>query len=120
MNNILFADAISEIKSNPRLSVIRNPHFKFAQKRFKKTLLPLIAVSSLVLSLLFMTSVRVGTYIQGYSIAKLEQEQNELLSSLQAYKLEEAVLKRPERIRRIATQQLHLIQPSKAPVIRLP
>ena len=120
MSNILFADAISEIRSNPRLSVIRGSHFTFAKKRFKKAILPLVAIGSLVLSLLFMTGVRVGTYIQGYSIAKLEQEQNELLSNLQAYKLEEAVLKRPERIRRIATHELHLMQPSKAPVIRLP
>lgn len=110
MNNILFADAISEIKSNPRLSVIRNSHFTFAQKRFKKAILPLAAVVCLVLALLFMTGVRVGTYIQGYSIAKLEQQQNELLSNLQAYKLEEAVLKRPERIRRMA-RELHMRLP---------
>lgn len=102
MNNVLFLDAISEIKSSP--------HFMLPQKRFKKALLPLVAVSCLVLSLLFMTGVRVGTYIQGYSIAKLEQQQNDLLSQLQAYKLEEAVLKRPERIRRMA-RELHMRLP---------
>ena len=121
MNNVLFAEAISEIRSNPRLSVIRNSsHYTHSKKTIKKAILPLTAVACLVLSLLFMTFVQVGSLIQGYSIAGLEQQQDQLLRDLQALKLEEAVLKRPERIRRMATHELHLITPSKAPVIRLP
>lgn len=120
MNNVLFAEAISEIKSSPRLSVIRNSHFTHSKKSLKKAILPLTALGCFALSLLFMTFVQVGSFIQGYSIAGLEHQQDQLLRDLQAFKLEEAVLKRPERIRRVAMHELHLIQPSKAPVIRLP
>ncbi len=103
MNNVLFAEAISEIKSNPRLSVIRHTR--------RKTVLPVIAMISFALSLLLVTFVQVGSFIQGYSIAQLEHQQDELLRDLQAFKLEEAVLKRPERIRRLATHELHLTHP---------
>ena|SRR3989338_3023920 len=121
MNNILFAEAVSEIKSRPsRLSIIHNPQLIQSQKKLRKAILPALALSFFVLSLLFTTFVHVGSLISGYAIAQLEQRQDELLRDLQAFKLEEAVLKRPERIRTMATHELHLIPASKAPVIRLP
>lgn len=113
MSPILFAESIREMRSNPRLSVI-------SKRKLRRHFFPLVAVVCFTLSLLFMTFVQVGVFIEGYSIAQLEHQQDELLSNLQAFKLEEAVLKRPERIRRIAMQELQLIQPSKVPVIRLP
>ena len=112
MNNIVFLESINQIKNNPRLSMIRYVR--------SKTILPLAGVLCFALSLLLMTFVQVGSFIQGYSIAQLEHQQDELLRDLQALKLEEAVLKRPERIRQIATQELHLIHPRKAMVNRLP
>lgn len=121
MNHVLFAEAVSEIKSSsPRLSIIRNPQLTHSRKKLRKVVLPFVAVSCFVLSLLFMTFVHVGAFISGYSIAQLEQQQDELLRDLQAFKLEEAVLKRPERIGKMATHELHLIQASRAPVMRLP
>ena len=121
MNNILFTEAVSEIKSRPsRLSIIHNPHLVQSQKKLRKAVLPIVAVLCFVFSLLFMTFVHAGAFISGYAIAQLEQQQDELLRDLQAFKLEEAVLKRPERIRTMAIHELHLILASKAPVIRLP
>lgn len=121
MNHLLFAEAISEIKSNPRLSVIHNSNFtRHHYRKLRKGVLPATALSLFVMSLLFMTFVHVGSFIQGYSIAQLEKEQDQALRQLQALKLEEAVLKRPERIRKLSLHELGLIQPSKAPIIRIP
>lgn len=120
MNPILFADAISEIKNHPRLSIIHHPQLASSSKKLRKAVLPMLAIACFACSLLFMTFVRAGAFISGYAIAQLEHQQDELLRELQAFKLEEAVLKRPERIRKMATHELHLIQASQAPVIRLP
>ena len=106
MNHVLFADA---------------GFFRPQAKRaLRRTALPVAAVVFFAISLLFMTFVHLGTMIAGYSVADLERQQDQMLRELQAMKLEEAVLKRPERIRKIAQQKLDLIPASKAPVIRLP
>jgi hypothetical protein len=121
MNHLLFADPVSEIKSNPRLSVIHNSNFSRHQyRKLKKGVLPATALTLFVLALLFMTFVQVGSFIQGYAIARLEKEQDQALRQLQALKLEEAVLKRPERVRKMALHELGLIPASKAPIIRAP
>ncbi len=106
MNHVLFAGA---------------GFFRAQERRtLRRTALPVVAVVFFVVSLLFMTFVHVGTLITGYSVADLEQQQDQMLRDLQAMKLEEAVLKRPERIRKIAIEKLDLIPASKAPVMRLP
>lgn len=120
MNPILFAEAISEIKSNPRFSIIHNPQLIHSSKKLRKTLLPIAALVFFISALFFTTYIHIGTLISGYTIAQLERQQDELLRDLQALKLEEAVLKRPERIRKMATHKLSLIPASKAPVLRLP
>ncbi len=106
MNHVLFADA-----------GFFRPQ---ARRTIRRTALPVAAVIFFVVSLLFMTFVHVGTVITGYSVADLEQRQDQMLRELQAMKLEEAVLKRPERIRKIAQEKLDLIPASKAPVMRVP
>ena len=106
MNHVLFADA---------------GFYKPQTRRIlRRAALPVAATLFFVLSLLFMTFVHLGTLIAGYSVADLEQRQDQLLRDLQAMKLEETVLKRPERIRKIASEKLDLIPASKAPVLRLP
>jgi cell division protein FtsL len=89
------------------------------RRTIRRTALQVVATIFFVVSLLFMTFVHMGTLITGYSVADLEQRQDQMLRELQAMKLEEAVLKRPERIRKIAQEKLDLIPASKAPVMRL-
>ncbi|MBH1989080.1 MAG: cell division protein FtsL [Myxococcaceae bacterium] len=121
MNPILFAEAVSEIKSNPRLSVIHNSNFtRHYYRPIRKSIFPALCVGALMGSLLFLVFVQVGNYIEGYSMALLEKEQDQILAELQALKLEESVLKRPERIQHFALKSLHLIPPSQAPKVILP
>lgn len=112
MNNILF--------SEDRLSMLRASPVAYYQKRARRLILPLAAIGFFACSLLFFTFVHVGTLITGYHVASLEAKQDALLRELQALKLEEAVLKRPERIRKIAQERLDLIPGSKAPILRVP
>ncbi|MES2504190.1 MAG: hypothetical protein V4534_04845 [Myxococcota bacterium] len=118
MNHVLFADAVSEIKSQLSLSIIRSSKLTYSKRRLRRILLPLMAVGLLGFSLLTLTFVHVGTWISGYAVASLENKQDGLLRELQALKLEEAVLKRPERIRKFAVEKLDLIPASKAPLLR--
>jgi cell division protein FtsL len=72
----------------------------------------------LVSSLLFLTWVRISQMQSGYALAKLESQHIALQEQVRALELEIAVLKRPERIRRIAMQELKLVMPNTHQIIR--
>lgn len=75
-------------------------------------------LSFLVLSLLFLTWIRISQMQSGYALAKLETQHLALQEQARALELEIAVLKRPERVRRIAVQELKLMMPSAHQIIR--
>lgn len=66
-----------------------------------------------VTSLLFFTFIQTEIWIVNYDISSLEDYQNMLERKIRSLKLEKAILKRPERIRRVAQEQLLLKYPSK-------
>lgn len=68
----------------------------------KKSLIILCSVASIAFSLSYLIHVRVQQALVGYTIAEREDEVRELRDRLKQLKLEEAVLKRPERIQRLA------------------
>ena len=120
MNHIIFAEAVTDIKKSSRHSVIPSPHLPQPSPKTRHVVLPIVATICFVLSLIFMVFVHSNIYISGYSIAQLESQQDHLLRDLQALKLEEAVLKRPERIRKIAIHDLGLVPGNQAQVISTP
>ncbi len=91
----------------------------FITKPISKRMLAMFAtLSFLVLSLLFLTWIRISQLQSGYALAKLETEQLSLQEQARALELEIAVLKRPERVRRIAIQELKLMMPAAHQIIR--
>lgn len=78
------------------------------------------ALLFLVLSMLFLVWIRISQTQSGYTVAKLEMEQIALQEQFRALKLEIAVLKRPERILRIAIQELNLTMPTQHQIIQFP
>jgi len=76
------------------------------------------AIFFLTLSLLFLVWIRISQLQSGYLLAKLEAEQIALLEQSQMLDLEIAVLKRPERIHRLAIHELNLKAPTTNDVFR--
>ncbi|MBL4818986.1 MAG: cell division protein FtsL [Deltaproteobacteria bacterium] len=109
------------IPIQPRFfDIIRESPIIKSRRKWRRAVLPMAAFILFSGSLLLITFVHLNVFIQGYAVGKLEQKQDGLLKALQALRLEEAVLKRPDRIRKIAREELGLIPASKAPVIRMP
>jgi cell division protein FtsL len=78
-----------------------------------------LSIASLPFSILLLVGVRVSQLQEGYNIAKLEQEKATLLEQTKAMQLEWAVLKRPERIRKLAAQKLQLGAPDSSQMRRI-
>ena len=118
--NYVLSDPYLKSHHRTRLSVVKNSTSHFHHKNIsKKMLVSIGALSCLTLSFLFLTWIRVGQLEAGYAIARLESEEISLNEQSRALQLEIAVLKRPERIRRIATKTLNLKAPAPHQIIRL-
>jgi cell division protein FtsL len=113
------SDPSSSARRSPRLSVVKSPSLVKNKRMTKKLVTPLALLACLTISFLLLTWVRIGQLEAGYAISKLEAEQAALHEQVRALELEIAVLKRPERIRRIASRDLHLKAPGALQVIRL-
>ena len=73
-----------------------------------------------IAELFLYTWCRVNCIGVGYEISKATQEQQELIALQNNLKIELASLKSPERLAKIAKDQLGLIVPSKDQTIVLP
>lgn len=102
------SDPYIKSRRKARLSVVKNSWYPTSKRHVRKMLLPGLSIAYLLTSLLFLTWIRVSELTSAYRIADLEKEYTSLNDHARALRLEIAVLKRPERIRRIATQDLHM------------
>ena len=73
-----------------------------------------------IVELFFYTWCRVQYIQMGYDISEGADEQRTLVTLQQNLKIELARLKSPERIEKIARQQLGLIAPSEEQIIVVP
>lgn len=80
----------------------------------------IIFMAVLIAELLFYTWCRVNCIGVGYEIAKETQKQHELVALQNNLKIELACLKSPERIAKIAKNQLGLITPTQSQLIIIP
>lgn len=87
---------------------------------FKKTGIWIIFMSVFVGELFLYTWCRVNYIGVGYEISKEIQKQYELIAWQNNLKIELASLKSPERIAKIAKNQLGLIAPTKNQMIVIP
>lgn len=94
-----------------RLSIASFTSRSKRKKLTKKVTFPLIVLVCPTLSFLFLAWIRIAQLQAGYVLSQLEKEELVLDGQIRALQLEVAVLKRPERIRRIGLEQLHLKVP---------
>lgn len=87
---------------------------------FKKTGIWIIFMSVFVGELFLYTWCRVNYIGVGYEISQEIQKQHELIALQNNLKIELASLKSPERIAKIAKNQLGLITPTKNQTIVIP
>lgn len=73
-----------------------------------------------IAELLFYTWCRVQNVQHGYEISRETQNQKQLLVYQNSLKIELARLKSPDRIAKIAKQQLNLIMPTTEKTILIP
>lgn len=108
------------VRQRPRLvlfeSVIIQRKKPFLSRR---SAVASLATMALLLPLLFLVGVRVAQLQAAYSIAKLETQRVELDQERRVLELEISVLKRPDRIERLAETKLGLNPPSEAQFLRL-
>ena len=89
-------------------------------QNLKKTGLWFIIMSMFILELFFYTWCRVQNVHFGYEISNEMNLQKKLTTYQNNLKIELARLKSPERIIKIATQQLGLVMPTAEKTIRMP
>jgi len=85
-----------------------------------KTLLLIIFMTIFLTEFLFFTWCRVQTIGAGYEISKETKHHQNLITLKNNLKVELARLKSPERIAKIAENQLGLITPTREQVIIIP
>lgn len=86
----------------------------------KKTGIWIILMVVFIAELFLYTWCRVNYIGVGYEISKETQKQHELIALQNNLKIELAALKSPERIAKIAKNQLGLITPTKNQMIVIP
>jgi len=98
---------------NSRLVKVADPREHRAQTR--------LVLMSLVLfmALLGAACIRFATVRAGYRIEELKGQREQLLEANRQFRLEEASLRRPERIDAIARRQLGFSFPAPGQVVRL-
>ena len=89
-------------------------------KRFKTTGLWIFIMAVFISELLFYTWCRVQNVRYGYEISNEINDRNELMAYQNNLKIELARLKSPERIARIAKEQLGLMTPTAGKTILMP
>ena len=89
-------------------------------RRIKTTGLWMVMMSVFIIELLFYTWCRVQNVQYGYGISSETQNQKHLMAYQNSMKVELARLKSPDRIARIAKQQLDLIMPTTDKTILMP
>lgn len=89
-------------------------------KKLKFTGLWIVMLSLFLGELFFYTWCRVNNVRLGYEVSRETQKQTKLLAYQENLKIELARLKSPERIARIATEQLGLIMPRADQTIVIP
>jgi len=80
----------------------------------------MIMMSAFIIELLFYTWCRVQNVRYGYEISSETQTRQQLVTYQNNLKIELARLKSPDRIARIAKQQLGLMMPTADKTILLP
>jgi cell division protein FtsL len=94
-----------------------------AKKNIRKPnemLLLIIFMAIFLMELLFFTWCRVQTIGAGYEISREAKRQQDLITLKNNLKVELARLKSPERIAKIAKNQLGLITPTQEQMIVIP
>ena len=89
-------------------------------KKLKFTGVGIIMLCLFLGELFFYTWCRVNNVRLGYEVAQETEKQTKLLAYQENLKIELARLKSPERIARIATEQLGLIMPRADQTIVIP
>lgn len=89
-------------------------------KKLKFTGLWIVMLSLFLGELFFYTWCRVNNVRLGYEVSRETQKQTKLLAYQENLKIELARLKSPERIARIATEQLGLSMPRANQTIMIP
>ena len=89
-------------------------------KMLKFTGLWIIMLGLFLGELFFYTWCRVNNVRLGYEVAQETDKQTKLLAYQENLKIELARLKSPERIARIATEQLDLVMPRADQTILIP
>jgi cell division protein FtsL len=89
-------------------------------RRFKTMSVWMTVMVIFIGELLFYTWCRVQNVRYGYDISRETQNQQQLTAYQNSLKIELARLKSPDRIARIAKQQLGLIMPTTEKTIMLP
>lgn len=84
------------------------------------TVMSIIFMTVFLTQLLFFTWCRVQTIGTGYEISKETQRRQDLINFQNNLKIELARLKSPERIAKIAKNQLGLITPTPEQMIIIP
>jgi cell division protein FtsL len=84
------------------------------------TVILIIFMTVFLTQLLFFTWCRVQTIVTGYEISKETQRHQDLINFQNNLKVELARLKSPERIAKIAKNQLGLITPTQEQMIIIP
>jgi len=77
----------------------------------------LVLMAIFIFELFFYTWCRVQCTQMGYAITRLEAEQSTLTDRQENLKIELARLKSPERIEKIAREQLGLVRPKPEQII---
>jgi len=89
-------------------------------RKFKTTGMWMIMMFIFITELLFYTWCRVQNVQHGYEISREAHNQKKLIAYQNNLKIELARLKSPDRIAKIATQQLGLIMPTTDKTILMP
>jgi len=93
---------------------------KTRTRGFKTTGMWMTVMFIFIAELLFYTWCRVQNVQHGYAISREDHNQKQLIAYQNNLKIELARLKSPDRIARIAKQQLGLIMPTTDKTILLP
>jgi len=93
---------------------------KTRTRGFKTTGMWMTVMFIFIAELLFYTWCRVQNVQHGYEISRKDHSQKQLIAYQNNLKIELARLKSPDRIARIAKQQLGLIMPTTDKTILLP
>lgn len=101
-----------------RTTITRDPSTKQIDTTLTTRAYGMLAI--FVMLLLTLTGVRINQIRDGYAIAELEQQQENLVRQKRMLELEIATLKRPERLLRLVQTRLGLAMPNANQVIKLP